>query len=380
VNRSGAGNRPLEGLVVVALEQAVAAPWCTSRLADAGARVIKVERAEGDFSRAYDQFANGLSSYFVWLNRGKESVVLDIKADDDMAVLKRMISCADVFVQNLAPGAIDRLGLGIEGLRRRHPRLITCSISGYGDHPPYNGRKAYDLLLQAETGMASITGTPDGPGRIGVSGCDISCGMYAHAAILEALIARSLTGEGQDLSVSLFDSMADWMAVPLIQFDGTGRGPERVGLAHASIAPYGVFRAGDGSSVLLSVQNPREWVRFCRDVLLDPTLAEDPRFIDNVSRVRHRQALDQAVEAGLARYDRARLIAALNAAEIAFGMLNTVADLAVHPHLRRTDVLTDAGRISVPAPPAISNGCPRPLAPAPALGQHTHQIRAEFSA
>jgi itaconate CoA-transferase len=366
--------RPLEGLTVVALEQAVAAPFCTSRLADAGARVIKIERAEGDFARGYDRFAKGQSAYFVWLNRGKQSVVLDIKGSADRAWLKRMM------VQNLAPGALVRAGLAVDELRAEHPRLITCSISGYGAEPPYNKRKAYDLLLQAETGMASITGTADAPGRIGVSGCDIACGLYAHAAILQALIARGTTGLGQAINVSLFDAMADWMAVPLMQFDGTGRGPDRVGLAHASIAPYGVYAAGDGAQVLLAIQNPREWTRFCLEVLEDPALATDPRFADNIARVSHRQSLDAAITARLSSYDRPSLIAALERASLAFGMLNTVADLAAHPHLRRAAIDTAGGVVTAPSPPAISDGETLDLGPVPTLGQHTEELRREFSA
>ena len=237
---------PLDGLLVVSLEQAVAAPFCTSRLADAGARVIKVERPEGDFARNYDRLAKGQSSYFVWLNRGKQSIALDLKRVDDLAVLKAMLAKADVFVENLAPGAVARLGLGVEVLEGLNPRLIQCHISGYGDHGPHRDRKAYDLLIQAESGLASVTGTPEEAARVGISVCDIGTGMYAHAAILEALIERATTGRGAVIDVAMFDAMADWMAVPLLQAEGAGQNPPRIGLRHPSIAPYGVFTCADG--------------------------------------------------------------------------------------------------------------------------------------
>ena len=253
----------LDGLLVLSLEQAVAAPYCSCKLADAGARVIKVERPEGDFARGYDTAVGGLSSYFVWLNRGKQSLVADIKDPADAAMLHRLLARADVFVQNLAPGAAARAGFGSDALRERFPRLITVDISGYGEGNAYAGMKAYDLLVQAESGLAGITGHPAGPGRVGVSACDIACGMAAHAGVLEALIARGVTGLGRSLKVSLFDGMADWMNVPLLYFEGTGRMPARVGLAHPSICPYGAFDTKDGASVLIAIQNEREWRSFC---------------------------------------------------------------------------------------------------------------------
>src|SRR5215207_8790271 len=247
---------PLSGILVVSLEQAVAAPMCSCRLADAGARVIKIERPEGDFARGYDALANGQSSYFVWLNRGKESIVMDLTKDDDKALLEAMIAKADVFIQNLKPGSVGKLGFPVERLRRDHPRLIVCSVSGYGESGPYAARKAYDLLIQAEAGLASVTGGPEGPARVGVSVCDVAAGMNAYEAILEALIARGMTGEGAALSVSMFDTMADWMTVPLLQHEG-GKPPQRLGLAHPSIAPYGVFRTRDGADILIAVQSDR---------------------------------------------------------------------------------------------------------------------------
>ena len=370
--------RPLEGLLVVSLEQAVAAPYCTSRLADAGARVIKIERDGGDFARGYDAFVGGESSYFVWLNRGKESVVLDIKAADDLALLRTLIAQADVLVQNLAPGAMARAGLDPERLQADHPRLIICSIAGYGAGGPYAERKAYDLLIQAESGMASITGSPEAPGRIGVSACDIACGMNAHAAILQALLARQVTGRGQSIEVSLFDAMADWMAVPLLHHAHDGVGPRRVGLAHPSIAPYGVYACGDGSAVLLSIQNQREWVSLCAEVLNDVALATRPEFATNVSRVKHRQALDEAITERLQRYDGAGLVAALDGAGVAYGRLNDVGGLARHPHLRLGTVKTPAGEARIPVPAARFDGASPRLGDSPALGAHTERVKAEF--
>src|SRR5215212_1551963 len=263
---AGTGSKPLAGLLVVSMEQAVAAPYCASRLADAGARVIKIERPEGDFARGYDTAAEGQSSYFVWLNRGKESVCLNIKNAEDKVLLERLVAKADVFIQNLAPGAMARAGFGSAALRGKHPRLITVDISGYGEEGEYAGMKAYDLLVQAESGLASVTGRPEGPGRVGVSACDISCGMNAHAAVLEALIHRGITGRG--------NGMADWMTVPLLQFEGTGKEPPRIGLAHPSICPYGAFPTRDGSLVLISIQNEREWASLCAHFLGEPDLPQ----------------------------------------------------------------------------------------------------------
>jgi len=279
----------LHGLLVVSLEQAVAAPYCSSRLADAGARVIKVERAEGDFARGYDAAAHGLSTYFVWLNRGKQSLVADIKHPGDAALLHRILARADVFIQNLSPGAAARAGFGSDALRVHYPRLITVDITGYGEFGDYSAMKAYDLLVQAESGLAMISGHPAGPGRVGVSVCDIACGISAHAGILEALIARGITGRGKGLTVSLFDSMADWMTVPLLFFEHTGRAPERVGLAHPSICPYGAFATADGALVVIAVQNEREWVTFCARFLAEPDLPCRPGFETNLTRVANRR-------------------------------------------------------------------------------------------
>ncbi|HXW26946.1 MAG TPA: CaiB/BaiF CoA-transferase family protein, partial [Xanthobacteraceae bacterium] len=301
---------PLDGLLVVSLEQAVAAPICACRLADAGARVIKIERPEGDFARYYDKVAGGESAYFVWLNRGKESVVLDLGAPADKALLEAMLARADVFVQNLKPGAVAKLGFAVERLRRDYPRLIVCSISGYGETGPYAARKAYDLLIQAESGLASVTGGPEGPARVGVSVVDVAAGFNAYQAILEALIARGRSGQGAALGVSMFDAMAEWMTVPLLQQEG-GQAPRRLGLAHPSIAPYGVFRTRDGVDVLISIQSDREWRVLAETVLDDKALAADPAFATNVDRVARRGETDARVEAVFAATDVEPLTARL---------------------------------------------------------------------
>lgn len=372
-------DRTFDGLLVVSLEQAVAAPLCTARLADAGARVIKIERAEGDFARGYDSVVHGESAYFVWLNRGKESLVADLKNPADRDLIERIIARADVFVQNLAPGAAERLGLGAEALRARYPRLISCAISGYGDAGPYRDMKAYDLLIQCEAGLASITGTPDAPGRVGVSAADIACGMNAHAAILEALIRRDRSGIGSALSVSLFDGIADWMAVPLLHADYAGTAPERVGIAHPSIAPYGAYGARDGKQVVIAVQNEREWAALCHSVLSDAALAVDPRFASNAQRCRHRADLAAALDPAFAALDSEDLVARLKAAGIAFGRLNSVAQFSAHPQLRRVTVDTPSGPADIPAPPVLIDGRAPVLGAVPALGASTAALTAEFA-
>jgi itaconate CoA-transferase len=378
---------PLKDILVIALEQAVAAPMCTCRLADAGARVIKIERPEGDFARGYDKLARprgggeqhgeGESSYFVWLNRGKESVVLDLAREADKALLAAMLAKADVFVQNLKPGAIAKLGFPLEELRRAHPRLVICSISGYGEDGPYAARKAYDMLIQAESGLASITGGPDAPARVGVSVCDVAAGMNAYEAVLEALIARQRSGEGAAISISMFDAMADWMAVPLMQHEG-GQPPKRMGLAHTSIAPYGVFKTKDAADILISIQSDREWRVLAERVLGDKALAADPAFATNVERVKRRAATDGRVAAVFGALDEAALTAKLAAADIAFARVNTTADLASHPQLRRVEVATPSGVVSYPVPAARRDGEARRYGAVPALGEHSKKIWAEF--
>ncbi|MGC8477022.1 MAG: CaiB/BaiF CoA transferase family protein [Acetobacteraceae bacterium] len=373
-------SRPLAGLLVVSLEQAVAAPYCSSRLADAGARVIKIERPEGDFARGYDRAARGLSSYFVWLNRGKQSLVADLKAPADAALLHRMLARADVFIQNLAPGAAARAGFASAALRAAYPRLITVDISGYGETGPYASMKAYDLLVQAESGLAMVTGRPEGPGRVGVSACDIACGMAAHAGVLEALIERGITGRGKGLAVSLFDGMADWMNVPLLYYEGTGKAPERMGLAHPSICPYGAFPLADGALVLISIQNEREWAEFCAVFLGEPELPKQSGFETNVIRVANRAAVDAHVAAAFARLDREQAAAKLRAANTAFGFVNDLAAFARHPALRRASVATPNGPVAIAAPPVRGSDGDRALGPVPAIGEHSNVIRAEFAA
>ena len=373
-------SHPLTGLLVVSLEQAVAAPYCSSRLADAGARVIKIERPEGDFARGYDKAAKGLSSYFVWLNRGKESLVADIKAPDDAALLHRILAKAEVFIQNLAPGAAERSGFGSEALRAKYPRLITVDISGYGDSGDYATMKAYDLLVQAESGLAMITGHPAGPGRVGVSACDIACGMAAHAGVLEALIARGITGQGKGLKVSLFDGMADWMNVPLLYFEGTGKAPERLGLAHPSICPYGAFQTKDGALVLISIQNEREWVEFCAKFMDEPDLSTRVGFETNVIRVANRAVVDAHVATIFAGLTRDEAAAKLRKANAAYGFVNDVAAFSHHPALRRVTVATPNGPVAIAAPPVISSEGERALGPVPGIGAHSERIRADFAA
>ena len=372
-------NRDLDGLLVVSLEQAVAAPYAASRLADAGARVIKVERPEGDFARGYDADANGHSSYFVWLNRGKESVALDLKQPDDLQIFKQMLSKADVFIQNLMPGALDRLGVSMTDLRQADPRLITCDISGYGASGPFAQMKAYDFLVQAEVGLAQITGAPEEPGRVGVSICDIAAGMTAHAAILQALVARAKTGEGRAIEVSLFHALADWMNVPYLQHHYGGREIRRPGLHHPTIAPYGAYLCGDHRMLLISIQNEREWLRLCSDVLDQPDLPQNPKFDSNVHRVENRASLDAIMNGVFSQYSIDEIAEKLQAAQIAFGRLNDMDVFAQHPQNRFVSVRTSAGDVQLLSPGAIVNGILPRLGDVPDLGQHSAAIRAEFS-
>ena len=360
---------PLEGITVIAVEQAVAAPFCSSRLADAGATVVKVERPEGDFARGYDAAAKGQSSYFVWLNRGKQSVVVDLAAKEGRAQLEELIAGADVLLQNLKPGSMDKLGFSLERIRRDYPALVCCTITGYGDEGPYAHRKAYDLLIQAESGLASITGGPEGPSRVGVSIVDIATGATAHASILEALFARTRTGKGADIRISMFDVMADWLAVPLLNSEA-GNPPKRIGLAHPSIAPYGVFQSKDGKDVLISIQSEREWKKLCADVLMQPDLPKDPRLANVAERVRNRPLTDKIVSDVFGSLSREDLIKRLEDADIAFGEVNTMADLTVHPHLRRIEVDTPKGVVTYSAPAAIFVDQPRRYGPVPAIGEH----------
>jgi itaconate CoA-transferase len=368
---------PLSGLLVVSIEQAVAAPQCTCRLADAGARVIKVERPEGDFARQYDHVVHGESANFVWLNRGKQSVVLDLGKADDKTLLEAMLAKADVFVQNLKPGALAKLGFAMARLRTDYPRLICCSISGYGETGPYAQRKAYDLLIQAESGVASVTGDPEGPARVGVSIVDIAAGLNACEAILEALIARGRTGEGAEISVSMFDAMAEWMTVPLLHGEG-GTPFKRIGLAHAAIAPYGVFKTRDNGDILIAIQNDREWRVFADKVLGDASLGTNEKFATNPRRVANRHETDTIVGAVFVRHDAEALAQMLEQTEIGFARVNDWELLSKHPHLRRITVGAPSGPVSTPAPAPLRAGEERSYGPIPALGEHTEMVRKEF--
>ncbi|MFZ9182917.1 MAG: CaiB/BaiF CoA transferase family protein [Hylemonella sp.] len=378
-NASSSAGKPLSGLLVVALEQAVAAPYCSSRLADAGARVIKIERAEGDFARGYDNAVHGESSYWVWINRGKESISLNLKDPQDLALLQRMIAQADVFLQNLAPGAADRLGLGADPLRQAHPRLITCDINGYGDEGERFSLKAYDLLVQAESGLVSVSGAPGEWGRIGVSICDITAGMNALIGIQQALIQRERTGQGSGVKVSLFGSAAEIMSVPYLQARYGGKAPERVGLKHPSIAPYGAFTTADGRDIVISIQNEREWADFCRVVLLQPELPADPRCCNNAARVNHREFVDGLVSDVIKKLPTNILLDRLTEAQTAYGQINSVYDLIEHPQLRTVPMQVKGRRVEVPASPWDVSWKDQEYRPAPELNDRGNEIRREFS-
>ncbi len=368
----------LDELLVVSLEQAVAAPFCSNRFAHAGARVIKIERKEGDFARGYDSVVHGESAYFIWLNQGKESLQLNIKQEEDAGLLHRILAQADVFIQNLAPDAARRAGFGSEELLDRYPRLICCDISGYGDQGDYSAMKAYDLLVQCESGMASITGTPEAPGRIGVSACDINCGQQAYAAILEALIDREQSNRGCIVKVSLFDSMAEWLAVPLLHYDYAGKIQQRVGISHATISPYGAYRCGDGLDIVLAIQNEREWSRFCEKVLGDATLGSDTRLNSNQLRVENRRVVDECINGVFGQLDQSAVIERLHQAGIAYGRLNDIAGLSSHPQLRRVNVETPTGDAQVVAVAAICSERVETLRKVPSPGEHGVAIRNEF--
>lgn len=369
----------LDGILVVAIEQAVAAPYVSGRLADAGARVIKIEREEGDFARHYDDFVNGESAYFVWLNRGKESICMDLKNPADQALLERMLAKADVFIQNLAPGAIERLGFGPDRLRHDYPQLITVTISGYGDEGPYQSQKAYDLLVQAESGFSEVTGNEAGRVRAGVSVCDIAAGMTAYQGVLQALIGRGRTGKGRHVSVSLFHALSDWMNVPYLQYVYGGHTPERSGLNHPTVAPYGAYRCGDGKEVLLSIQSEREWRQLCETVLLDSSLADHPDYAGNLDRVKHRPALNKIMQKVFDTLTREALIERLEAARIAYGRISTLDDLASHPQNRYIKVQTPGGEATILSPGLTHDGVVMAAHETPALGAHGEAIRAEFA-
>ncbi|MEL3949116.1 MULTISPECIES: CaiB/BaiF CoA transferase family protein [Streptomyces] len=376
---------PLAGITVVSLEQAVAAPFATRQLADLGARVIKVERpGGGDFARRYDTTVHGEASYFVWLNRSKESLTLDVKSAAGQEVLRELVAGADVFVQNLAPGAADRLGLAAADLQARHPSLITCTVSGYGTSGSWADRKAYDLLVQCQTGLLSLTGTPGEAVRVGISVADIAAGMYAYSGILSALFTRATTGRAPAVEVSLFDALAEWMSQPAYYTRYGGTQPPRVGARHATVAPYGVFTAADGKEVLLSVQNEREWAALCEDFLGRPELVADPRFADGSARVAHREELDAAIQARFADLDGAAAAALLDAANIANAGVNSVPDFLDHPALTERGRWHDVGLpgtapgIQALVPPADLSGVSPRMDPVPGVGEHTESILAEL--
>jgi crotonobetainyl-CoA:carnitine CoA-transferase CaiB-like acyl-CoA transferase len=377
------GRLPLEGTLVIAVEQAVAAPFASRQLADLGARVIKIERpGSGDFARGYDRTVKGLASHFVWINRTKESLTLDLKQPAAADVLRRLLARADVLLHNLAPGAMGRLGFASAALHAHHPRLVVCEISGYGTDGPYRDKKAYDLLVQSEAGLVSITGTPEVPSKVGVSIADIAAGMYAFSGILAALLRRERTGAGAVLDISMFDALAEWMGYPAY-YTGYGGTPlPRSGAAHAAIAPYGPYTAGDGKVVYLGLQNEREWARFCADVLEQPSLAADPRFSANADRVAHRGALDALIAAAFAKHSAEDVLARLDAAQIANARMNTVEEFLDHPQLAARDrwrtVESPAGPIRALLPPFGFDDVEPQMGPIPAVGEHTDTILGEL--
>ncbi len=375
--------RPLDGITILALEHAVAAPVCTRHLADLGARIIKIERpGVGDFARGYDQRVNGLSSYFVWANRSKESLTLDLKHADAAPVLERLVARTDVIVQNLAPGAAARLGLSFEALHAKHPRLVVCDISGYGDDGPYRDKKAYDLMVQAEAGLLNATGTPDAMARTGFSAADVSAGMYAYSSVLAALLLRERTGRGSHVDVSMLESLTEWMGNPMYYTFGGGEPAPRTGAFHPSVVPYGPFTAGDGLTVMMGVQNEREWKRFCAEVLQDAALADDPRFANNTLRTTNRAALDAQIAECFATLTRDEAEARLERAQIATARVNTTADLWQHPQLkareRWTEIDTPAGPVPALYPPGRHSGFTPRMDGVPALGQHTDAVLGEL--
>ena len=375
--------RPLDGITVVTLEHAIAAPFCTRQLADLGARVIKIERpGVGDFARAYDERVRGMASHFVWTNRSKESLTLDVKHDQAGAILDKLLDKADVLIQNLAPGAAARLGLSYAALKEKYPALIVCDISGYGADGPYRDKKAYDLLIQSESGFLSVTGTADEPAKAGCSVADIAAGMAAYSNILAALIQRGRTGQGCHIDVSMLESMVEWMSFPLYYaFDGAAP-PMRAGAAHATIYPYGPFPAGDGKIVMLGLQNEREWVTFCEQVLHQPALATDPRFASNSTRTTARKALHAIIQEAFASLTAAEVIDRLEQAGIANAQLNKMEDIWQHAQLRArqrwTEVGSPVGPLPALLPPGVPSAWTARMDPIPALGQHTEAILAEL--
>jgi itaconate CoA-transferase len=380
---TGSGRRPLEGITVVSIEQAVAAPFAARQLGDLGARVIKVERPDGgDFARGYDKAVDGQSAYFVWLNRNKESLSLDLKQAGAREVLHRLVAGADVFIQNLAPGAAERLGFGATALRASHPRLVVCEISGYGASGPYADKKAYDLLIQSESGVLSVTGTADTPCKVGVSIADIATGMHAYSAILAALYRRERDGSGAHIEVPMFDCLVEWNSHPVYYTQYSGHAPRRSGPDHATIVPYGKFDCADGRSVMLGLQNEREWAVFCSQVLGQPDLARDERYDSNTKRTERRAEMMGIFQAVFSRITAAELVERLEAAGIAYGRLNTPADVWAHPQLEARDrwrqVVHPGGTMRAVLPPAAFDDFEAAMAPVPALAEHTDRILSEL--
>ena len=374
----------LEGLLVVTVEQAVAAPYTSCRLADAGARVIKIERPEGDFARNYDSNALGNSAYFVWLNRGKESISLDLKNTEDFKIFENIISKSDILIQNLAPGAFDRLGLDLNELRKKYPSLITCSISGFGDEGPYKNQKAYDMLIQAETGVIDITGLPDkngidGRAKVGPSVCDISAGMTAYQAILQALIKRSVSGKGRHISVSMFNSLADWMNPFYLGYVYNKKIPKRNGMTHPIIVPYGAYNCKDNLTILIAIQNDREWVKLCKIVLDDETMINDTRFKTNSDRVTNRELTEKIIQKKFITFEREELIEKLEKASIAYGRISDMEQLKNHPQNNFLEIETKNGKVKVLGPGAIHDNFIPEVNKMPELDEHGKKIRAEFS-
>ncbi|MFT5421097.1 MAG: itaconate CoA-transferase [Candidatus Endobugula sp.] len=379
----GMNVKPFDGLLVVSIEQAVAAPLCSCQLAEGGARVIKIERAEGDFARYYDAAVQGESSYFIWANHGKESLTMNFKEDVDAQLLHRLLATADIFIQNLAPGACERAGFGSAQLRQKYPQLITCDISGYGDEGDYRDMKAYDFLVQCESGLVAINGSPEGYGRIGVSVCDIGAGMNALIGIQNALLVRARTGGGSGVQVSLFDTAADWMQVPFLHSEYGGKAPQRVGLHHPSIAPYGGYQTADNEILAISIQNQREWLNLCREVLQQVELATDDRFNTMSQRVANRKQLDKVIDQLFSKKTRAELEVILKKAAIAYGAVNSVDSFARHPQLRRKAVtLPDGSNVDIIDSPIRHSVIPanQQFGAVPSLGQHADSIRKEFAA
>ena len=376
--------KDLEGLLVVTVEQAVAAPYTSCRLADAGARVIKVERPEGDFARNYDSKALGNSAYFVWLNRGKESIALDLKNSEDFKIFENIISKSDILIQNLAPGAFDRLGLNLDQLRKKYPSLITCSISGFGDEGPYKNQKAYDMLIQAETGVIDITGLPDkdgvdGRAKVGPSVCDISAGMTAYQAILQALIKRSVNGKGRHISVSMFNSLADWMNPFYLGYVYNKKIPKRNGMTHPIIVPYGAYNCKNNLTILIAIQNDREWAKLCKIVLDDETMVNDTRFKTNSDRVANRELTEKIIQEKFITFEREELIEKLELASVAYGRISDMEQLKNHPQNNFLEIETKKGKVKVLGPGAIHDNFIPEVNKMPELDEHGKKIRAEFS-